>query len=584
MKHIRNIFLTICLFSAFSCSDFLDPEADNTRDGSILDETAYFCGPLNDVYNNLPTLFDVKMDMLTDNAVKRDFLGDYYRCGTGAMSPALNPLDIWTKAYANIRTLNIFLSRMVLDESTEWKTPVRFFQLSTEADYEDNINMFWRLKGEAYVLRAYWMSELLRTYGGEAEDGRILGVPLVGDRILDISDDLNIERAAYDACVEAIVADCDRAINECNLPDVYGKDNPQSRVYGNTIKGHVSGAAAKAIKARVLLYAASPAFNRTGSQEKWERAANAAADAINALGGINVAFASRDEYYFTQISNYDWNKYDVVMRAKILPTNSELETEHFPPGMYGQAQLNVSQNFVDAFPDKYGYPINESSVYNPNLPYAERDPRLTQFVGYDGSAMGSYVLQIAGNGPDAYDPLKRTSRSGYYLKKTLRPTLNLRPGHATTTPRANIIIGLPELFLSFAEAANEAWGPDGADAGFSAKEALRKILLRGNADGARYMDEQIGSDSGRFRDYVRLQRRLELSFEGHYYYDLRRWYAADDDWQSKINTTVYGVEISEDNGYKRIELEKRHFVSPYPPIPYTEVFNAPAIVQNKGWN
>lgn len=594
MKH-KYIFIPAVLlgFSVSSC-DFLDPETDNTRGESILDEVAYFCGPLNAVYFDMPDTFDITMDVMTDNALKRDESGDYYRCGVGAMSPNLNPLDIWTQAYKNIRYLNIFKDRMVLNDETEWKTPVRFFEFTSDADIENGIKMFWRLKGEAYGLRAYWMTELLRNFGGVTEDGKALGVPVIGDRILEVGvDDLDIPRATFDECVKAIVDDCDSAVVACRLPDKYGTGGgfvAGDAVFGNAIKPHLSGAAAKAIKARALLYAASPAYNINNDHDKWVAAAVAAAEAIQAAGGINAAFGTRDNYYFGNVNNNAAANYDMIMRGKVATGNSAFEQDNYPPQLLGNAIINVSQNFVDAFPDKNGYPISESTSYDPANPYANRDARLALFVGYHGGTIGpsNYKLNTAIGGIDAYDPLAETSKTGYYLKKTLRMTVNLTPGSTVNTPRTNILYGLPELLLNYAEAANMAWGPSGDPEGygFTAKDALRRILTRDNkAAGAQYLDNIIGDDQEKFNGYVRIQRRIELSFEGHYYYDLRRWYAADPDWESYINVPVNGIEITTaDSGteYKTVELEKRHFTSPYQPIPYSEVYNA-GIVQNKGW-
>ena len=576
------IFFALAGAAAVSCG-FLDPEIDNTRDESILEEAAYFCGPLNDVYANLPNLFDLSMDVMTDNALSRIQSGSYYRCGTGAMSPHTNPLDVWTQCYKNIRSLNVFLNRMVLDEDTDWKTPVRFFPLNSEADYQNNLDMFWRLKGEAYAMRAYWMSVLLRNFGGMAANGEMLGVPLVGDRILSTGkDDLKIPRATYDQCVEAIVADCDRAVEECGLPDLYKGNSP---VFGTQVRDHISGAAAKAIKARVLLYAASPANNLSGDITKWEKAAVAAAEAVKAAGGINAAFSTRDEYYFTKLNDAAWKNYDVIMRGCVVTGNRAFETDNYPPELYGSASINVSQNFVDIFPDSEGYPISESSIYDHTSPYAGRDSRLALFVGYHGGKVGSYQLDIAEGGNDAYDLLKNTSRSGYYLKKNLRMSVVLKPGAQTATPRANILFGLPEVLLNYAEAANKAWGVTGDPQGygFTAKQALNRILTRDNKTGAKYLNQIIGNDQDMFDEYVRLQRRIELAFEGHYFYDLRRWYASSQDWETRLNTEIYGIKVSADGtGYDPYKIEDRKFVSPYQPIPYSEVYNA-GLVQNKGW-
>lgn len=582
----NHIFICFLLGLITASCNFLEPETDNTRDESILDEAAYFCGPLNDVYNNLPDMFNIEMDVMTDNAVKRDMSGDYYRCGVGALSPNLNPIGIWTDGYKNIRTLNIFIDRMVLNDDTEWHTPVRFVELGSEENYKLNMDIFWRLRGEAFALRAYWQLELLRNYAGMTEGGQILGIPLVGNKILDINDDLDIPRSTFEECISAILEDCDSALVNNRLPDLY----TGSGAFASEYRGHVPGVAVKAIRARALLYSASPAYNPSGDLSKWETAAKAAAEAIQAAGGINAAFSTRDEYYFTALDNNDWGKYDVFLRGSVLTGNNAFETDNFPPQLYGNALINISQNYVDAFPDENGYPITESPSYDETDPYAHRDARLALFVGYHGGTIGaaSYVLDISEGGIDSYDPLKKTSRSGYYLKKTLRMAVNLTPGAITNTKRANILYGLPELLLNFAEAANMAWGPSGDPEGygFTAKDALRRILTRDNkAAGAQYLDNVIGDDQDRFNEYVRLQRRIELSFEGHYYYDLRRWYAADPDWESKINVPVEGIVITEsENGteYKTVELEKRYFESPYQPIPYSEIYNA-GLVQNKGW-
>lgn len=582
MKTVKYVLaFALGLFLA-SC-DFLDPEADNTRDEDILDDAAYLCGPLNAVYNNLPTTFDVSMDAMTDNAVIRNFSGDYYRCGIGGLNPNYNPLDCWVSCYGDIRLLNIFLSKMVLSDDTPYHTPVRFFALNSEQAYIDNMNMFRRLRGEAFALRAYLQLKLLRNFAGVGNNGEMLGVPIVGDKILDPTQDLNIPRASFDDCVQAIVNDCDSAVVSGRLPDLYtGTSNV---VYNQTMSPHMSGAAAKAIKARALLMAASPAYNPANDAAKWEAAAEAAAEAVKAVGGINTAFFTRQEYYFTKINNTSITQNNVIMKGKCLSGNSSLESSNYPPLAYGSASVNVSQNLVDAFTDANGYPISESSTYDPAKPYAGRDPRLALFVGYDGGKVSSHVIDISENGEDCYDPIANTSRSGYYLKKTLNDTqVVLGPSNqAKGTPRACIIIGLPDVYLMYAEAANEAWGVKGDPKGygFTAKDALNRILTRDGKTGNTYLNKVIGSDQDKFRDYVRLQRRIELCFEGHYYYDLRRWYAGDADWESKFNVPVYGVKV-EGGEYVYGKLEDRYFKSAYQPIPYTEEFNA-NLVQNKGW-
>ncbi len=582
MKTIHSILICFAIVSVCSC-DFLEPETDNTRESEVLDDPAYFCGPLNSAYNNLPTTFNLEMDALTDNAVIRDYGGEYYTAGVGKLSPSMNPLRCWSANYANIRLLNIFLGRMVLKEDG-YRTPVRFFALNNETDYENNLKMFWRLKGEAYALRAWYYYDLLRNYAGEGEDGKMLGVPLVGMKVLDQRQDLDIPRATLSECVKAIVDDCDSAIVIGKLPDLYR--GTVDVVYNQSLSPHISGAAAKSIKAKALLLYASPAFNTENDNERWVAAAKAAAEAIKAAGGIGTKFYSMEEYYFSKINNTSITQDNVIMKGKWITGDRSLEKANYPPALYGNAVINVSQNLVDSFTDKDGYPIEESVCYDPSKPYDNRDARLDLYIGRDGGAIGKYVIDISEEGAERYNPLAGTSRSGYYLKKALNCNQVIcGPSNALKgTPRACVIIGLPELYLMYAEAANEAWGVSGdpEGIGFSAKDALKRILVKNNKSGDAYLNKVIGSDKERFREYVRNQRRVELCFEGHYYYDLRRWYAASEDWVSKLNVMVNGVESAE-TGYRTISLEKRCFRAAYPPIPYSEVYNA-GLVQNKGWN
>lgn len=588
MKHKTYILLfglLSCVF--FSCSDFLDPEQDNTMtEDQVFANAAYFCGPLMDTYSSLPTLYNIELDNMTDNSVDSDFSGDYYICGTGALRPDNNPLDNWTNAYKQIRQINVFLDRMVLTPGAKLPTPVRFFVINNKNDSIDNVREFHRLLGEAYFLRAYWQADLLRNFGGEnnIKKDSISGFPLIGDRILNIKDDLNLHRDSYEDCVQAIVNDCDSTIKYLPL-EYKGND----RVTGESMNGRASAMSAMALKARVLLYAASPAFNKTNNIQKWEKAAIAAGEAIKAVGGLNN-LSTTDEYYFTKLNDKKYENRDILFRASITRANQRYEKDHYPLSMYGAAISSISQNYVDAFPDKDGYPIDESSYNFSADPFSNRDPRLARYVAYNGTKMGPgnyYTLECYDGGADAYVPIRKTSRTSYYLKKLLRSNqVRLTPGNDTKTPRANILLGMPELYLNYAEAANEAWGVKGDPQGFgfTAYDALRKIQTRYGC-GAQYLNNEIGTDVGKFREYLKNERRLELSFEGHYYYDLRRWIG--DNSVTSLNKDVYGMKITKnpDNTftYNKVFLEKRRFSSPYQPISYMELFNAPNLIQNYGW-
>ena len=615
MKNNINIiklfsYSVIQLFVFCSCSSTLDPFYDGTlSEDEIFANAANFCGPLNDAYNALSANFNIDMDNMTDNSVSRDLTSNYYLCGTGALRPDNNPVDNWVGSYRQIRHINLFLSKMKLnpDPDAALPTPVLFYRILTAGDRSANVQEFWRLYGEAYFLRAYYYSELLTNFGGVTDDGQVLGVPLVGDRVLEVTDDLNIPRATYADCVKAITADCDTAIKY--LPTQYLSTQTwgDSRVYGDSKNGRASGISARALKARVLLFAASPAFNITGDSEAqrkmWEAAAIAAGEAIRSVQGgfqdlVNApAVSATDDignaYYFNQLQNKAWNDNgrDLFLRANVQGNNRAYENNQYPPSMYGSALTNPSQNFVDAFPDRNGYPITaEGTIYDPAKPYDNRDPRLALWVAYNGSPMGPngyHTIETFDGGVDAYNPLKGTTRTGYYLRKLVRPkTVSLIPSNLVGTARTHIILGKPELYLTFAEAANEAWGVTGDPMGygFTAKDVMNKILGKYGC-GTQYLNNVIGSDQNLFRDYVHTCRRLDLSFEGFYFYDLRRWIT--DGNLATLNVDVYGMKIVRTGNntytYEQVLLEKKNFKSAYMPIPYSELYNAPAIVQNKGW-
>jgi hypothetical protein len=356
------------------------------------------------------------------------------------------------------------------------------------------------------------------------------------------------------------------------------------------MNGRASGISAMALKARVLLYAASPEFNPSGDKARWALAARAAGDALVAIGGLKD-LPTIDNYYFNQLNNKAYNIRDIFFRGNVLSGNRELETNNYPPSMYGSGRVNPSQNFVDAFPDKSGYPISQSALYKANDPYTDRDPRLALFVALNNSLMGPsnyHKVETYQGGADAFDPSTNTSRSGYYLKKLLKySSVSLVPGQLTGTARAAIHLGSPELYLNFAEAAFEAWGPKGDPYayGFNAVTILERIHKR-YSSGNVYMNSVAANDDALFRELVRNERRIELSFEGHYFWDVRRWSDGQD--LSQINVEVKGAKIikgSTGNLSYQLNgvLENRLFKSLYMPLPYDELYNTPALVQNKGW-
>lgn len=569
-----KILLFAILGILTACSDFLDPMTDNTAtEEDIYGNNELFKGELNRVYDQQKNTFPYILDCATDNAVCNNFDNDYVKMGTGALTPLSNPENTYVNCYKQIRRLNDLLDHLVLDPSKPYLTPVRFVLLGSPQDSVDNMNTFFRMKGEAYFLRALYEFELLQQCGGKTEDEEVLGFPII-DYVVNYSEDgLNLPRNSYLECVQQIANDCDSAFHY--LPLEYKGGNA---ILGQIRNGRGNGIAALALKARTMLYGASPAFGVVS----YEDAAIAAGEAISQLGGIKN-LQNADNYYFKKLNNGSFDNPDIFYRGRV-QNNRSYEEDNYPPSLYGRGLVNPSQNFVDAFSDAEGYPISESMSYDAQNPFANRDPRLSLFVGVNEGSYGpnNYKLQTAGDGVDAFNPAQKTSRTNYYLKKLLRSTVNLTPGQQTSTSRACIKLGAPELYLNYAEAAFEAWGATADPQGYgTAQQAIQKIHQRYNVSN-KYLNEVAINDAEKFRALVRNERRIDLSFEGHYFWDIRRW-ASD---ASELNVDVYGVKITGEPDayvYSYEVVEKRIFRSQFMPIPLDEIYNASALEQNAGW-
>jgi hypothetical protein len=243
--------------------------------------------------------------------------------------------------------------------------------------------------------------------------------------------------------------------------------------------------------------------------------------------------------------------------------------------------VNPTQNLVDAFPMVNGYPITDpASGYVATDPYANRDPRLKNYIVVNGSTMrnsSTYIWTKSDNPTnDAVNVLPTSTRTGYYLRKLMREDVNLNPNSTSTQKHYPVHIRYTEIFLAYAEAANEAWGPEGTGSyGYSARNVIAAIRKRaGIAQPDNYL-ASITTKEG-MRQLIRNERRLELSFEGFRFWDLRRW-------KENLTEQAKGVLIT-NNTYNVQPVENRQYSDfmYYGPITLTEVMKA-NLQQNKGW-
>ncbi len=581
-KYTLIAFGFILFFS--SCS--LDPEVDNTYD----EEFAFFLpdrveGFLINAYANLPnTIVDGYggnfLDAATDNAVTNDFDSAIYRLSQGGLTANSNPVGNWTNAYAQFRNIHIFFEN----------EPNAIFDLESE---ESDRNKRRNLRGEAFYLRAWWGFQLLQAYGGKTDDGQALGYPIVLKSLVEgeASDLESVKRNTYAECVAQIQKDLDSSI--ALLPVQYQGGDP---ITGINQLGRADQRAAYALKSRVSMYGASPAYqpdnittisagsqmfnfqvvDQTAYTNKWVVAANDAQNAIDLIGNL----PGLSEGNFTDNNTPDefiWRSYH---------NNRNLENFNYPIGEFGQARTGPSQNLVDAFYGANGFPITDArSNYDPENPYENRDPRLTLNVLYNGQVLDADPLQIYQGGEDSNSVYAQNTRTGYYLRKWLSLAEGILGTNPSNDNHYNPYLRCTELWLNFAEASNEAYGPDvvGPGLSLSASDAIKRVRTRSGISNQVYVNEVAAQGKEAFRTLIQRERRLELAFENQRYFDMRRWLMP-------LNEPVYGYEITrEENGdlnYEEIVVEERPFNDIkyyYAPLPYDELVKSPNLINNLGW-
>ncbi|HEX8021311.1 RagB/SusD family nutrient uptake outer membrane protein, partial [Mucilaginibacter sp.] len=457
-----------------------------------------------------------------------------------------------------------------------------------------------RLKGEAYGLRALLSFYMLQAHAGKTNGG-IFGYPIILDPESSNSN-FNQPRAKFEDCMQQIYGDLDKAeellpldykdiISASEIPAKYKGVvvETYNRVFGKLFSQRMTGRIAKAIRAKAALMAASPAYAE-GSTTTWEKAANAAATVIDLNGGLSGLAANGLTWYAggggNQIDGLGSgaNPAEILWRTGIVQ-NSDLEADHFPPSLSGQGRLNPSQNLVDAFPAVNGYPVtNAASGYDPASPYVNRDPRLAAYIVVNGSSAGPSSSPVYTatdrNTNDGLNKVETSTRTGYYMRKLLRQDVNRNSSSITNQKHYKPHIRYTEIYLDYAEAANEAWGPLVAGThAYSAYDVIKKIRQRagiGLNNGDAYL-ESVKGDKNAMRTLIRNERRLELCFEGFRFWDLRRW-------ATNLTEAARGVSIVQ-NTYSPITAENRSFKDymTYGPIPYSEVLKYNALQQNTGW-
>lgn len=591
MKKLIFVFLSVITLLS-GCDDVFTPALENNLSlDKVYNNANYAQGLLLDGYARITENSWSFNDVATDDAVSNDKTNSFLKIATGQWTSNSNPLDQWKNSFSATQYLNLFLS---VSDSVNWADDTKVRMMFND-----------RMKGEAYGLRALFMYYLLQSHSGKTEDGTLLGVPILL-KYQDALSDFNLPRASFEDCMKQLYADLDKAeellpldfediADDSQVPSKYSSlginKNDYNRVFGVSFRLRLTARIAKAIRARAALLAASPAYNSNPvNTQKWIDAANYAGEVINLKGGVSGLAANGLTWYSNSAEidalSAGVNPAEILWRSDMGgSTDNTLEKQYFPPTLFGNGRINPTQNLVDAFPAANGYPIADvtNSDYNSATPYNNRDPRLKLFILVNGGTAGTgnttIYTSVDGGTNDGLNKVETSTRTGYYMRKLLRQDVNLNPSSSTGQKHYKPRIRYTEAYLTYAEAANEAWGPKGTGTfGFSAYNVIKAIRKRAlNITSDPYL-ESIANDKDKMRELIRNERRLELCFEGFRFWDLRRW-------NSNLTESANGMKI--ENGIftpiSGVEIRDYKEYMNYGPIPYSEILKYKALEQNKGW-
>lgn len=621
MKKFYSLFILSIMMVAFltSCErPFLEPWPPDAARGEqdIWDTYAYAKGMVDVLYADqimCPYVNDVgegygMLASATDEAEHSESTGDVQNFTNGVWNPTSVPNILyggpWSgryyrspylNSYVGIRRANHFLNNV-------HKSPV----LIDDPNDPTKAQELTHFKGQAYFWRALMQFWLLRAYGRfiistEAED--------------PADENIFRSRNTLDECVAQIVKDCNSAID--SLPTLWDEANWH----------RVNRTAAQALKSRVLLYYASPLYQ--GNWEGWGAPKNTVGDVnrwIDAADAAREAINDNEFYQLTKVTEFDrpysYNNsgsYNDVVVLNANMANKEIifgtgkttyysgrnEFYNLPAGVDGcYGYTNPTQEMVDEFEvikDGVAVPFDWNNPEHAKDPYANRDPRFYSSINYNGKLWGyssskAYYIDTYEGGVHRNPKLTNSTKTGYYYCKFLSEKFyKYTSGNYTTPSRQRHEFRFAELVLNYAEAMNEAYGPYGEDPKGSlrlggintAEGAINAIRARVNMPA---LPKGLSKDE--MRDKIKHERWIELCFEGHRFYDLRRWKEGD-----KLGEPIHGIKITPTGfnskgrptgfEYEVEKVEDRVWrdCMYWWPIPYSEIVKYPGgnLEQNPGW-
>lgn len=512
------------------------------------------------IYSYLPDGFaQLDYEAITDNAAATNVSDVSKVFNNGTWNQYNNPDNSWTRDFNGIRQANLYLKNKGIVDIKYIRDRITTDDSSSWFNAQNNVKF---MAGEAQFLKAFFYFDLVKRYGGVP----IMNTPLDYDNPATWK---NIPRNSVDECVRYIVSLCDSAalIIPVNLAP-----------YSWYQLGRVTYGAIKALKARTLLYAASPLFRNAGATATWADAASALHDVI-ALNAYSL-----DASYSNLFGANNASSKELIFYRRYGNTNT-VEKDNFPIVFQNSDgnSITPTQNFVDGFEvlEKDGggnitgsRPFDWSNAADAANPYVNRDPRLAATVVYNDATFSSTVIETFTGGNSGLPKLNAT-KTGYYLSKWVNQSVDLVA--KTSTAHTWIYFRYGEILLDYAEAMYNAYGAtaDPQGYGMSALDAVNKIRQRVNMPAltAGQLDQAS----------LEHERNVELSFEDQRLWDVRRW----NEGPQYFNAPVYRIDI-EKNGagfdYAVKTLENRKFdpKMAWYPIPQDEITKT-GWAQNADW-
>lgn len=561
-KYIFSGLLALTLVT--SCSEKMDYKEYNVYDKAYVEKMFVRVGGLmTNIYNDIDYDFGNYSGAMASSATDESVYShpgnaveDFYN---GAWGPTNAKERVWNSAWDGISYCNL-----VLDEFSNCTFP----EYTEDEHYRQEMYLYHNYRWEARWARAFFYFELVKRYGN---------VPLK-TKHMTANEANSLPQVSADSIFQFIDTECDTI--EDSIIVNYGDLGDMAYYKGQT--GRANKLAAMALRARAALYWASPLFNPKGDKSRWLKAAQLSNAVIAEARQEGMGLLPDYSKLFNKDSYKDGIK-EIIFSRRVAASNA-FEKYNYPIGMENAGGGNCpTQNLVDAYEMTNGKAINETgSGYDPQDPYKNRDARLAMTVAVNGEQWPNAAALETFEGGANSSSVTYGTPTGYYLKKYINQGTIIAKTGSNSFAHAWVIFRLAEFYLDYAEAALNYTGsgyvaPEGLP--MTAAQAINVVRTR-----AKQPNMATGLDFEAFKKKYENERFVELAFEGHRFFDLRRWKEAPE-----YLKTIRGMKITrQDDGtmkYEEQTIDTRTWNDKWYlfPLPQKDVLNC-NYKQNDGWN